>query len=450
MKKLLVAAACTAVITGAHADGGNYAIDPTHTFVTFEVAALRHVHQPRAASTRRRARCSSTARRRAAASRSPSTWPRSTPASRPSTATCAARTSSTSPIPDGEVRRRQVRLRRRPGHRGRRHADPAGQDAPGDAEGQSLQLLPEPDLQARGLRRRLRDHDPAQPVGHELRPAGDGARQRAAAGAGRGHQAVRPAMRQHRGMKLSALLLALAAASAGAQPAAYVLDPAHSFVHFEVLHFGTSTTRGRFGPIAGVVTLDRAAGRGEVSLRIPTAGVDTGLPVFDARLREADLLASAEYPEAFFVARNFRFEGQAAGRGARRVHAARRQPAAEPVRARVSPAASMPAPRSAAATSRARSCAATSASPSVCRWSPTACGWWCRSRAGVFDLTQGAAIFRIGVDSPWPRVIGIPHSLGERDRGEVRSPFSLGLYRLARGRPPANSRRWMDHVRPPP
>jgi polyisoprenoid-binding protein YceI len=112
-------------------------------------------------------------------------------------------------------------------------------------------------------------------------------------------------------MNLPALLLALAATTAGAQPAAYVLDPAHSFVHFEVLHFGTSTSSGRFGPIAGVVTLDRSAGRGEVSLRIPTAGVDTGLPVFNARLREADLLSSAEFPDAYFVARNFRFEGQA-------------------------------------------------------------------------------------------------------------------------------------------
>jgi len=111
-------------------------------------------------------------------------------------------------------------------------------------------------------------------------------------------------------MQLPVLLLALAAASAGAQPAVYVLDPAHSFVHFEVLHFGTSTSRGRFGPVSGAVTLDRVAGRGEVGLRIPTATVDTGLPVFNARLREADLLASAEYPEAFFVARNFRFEGQ--------------------------------------------------------------------------------------------------------------------------------------------
>ena len=118
-------------------------------------------------------------------------------------------------------------------------------------------------------------------------------------------------MRQYRGMRLPALLLALAATGAGAQPVAYVLDPAHSFVHFEVLHFGTSTSRGRFGPIAGFVTLDRAAGRGEVGLRIATAGVDTGLPVFNARLREADLLASAEYPEAFFVATRFRFDGPA-------------------------------------------------------------------------------------------------------------------------------------------
>ena len=36
---------------------------------------------------------------------------------------------------------------------------------------------------------------------------------------------------------------------------------------------------------------------------------DTGLPVFNARLREADLLASAEFPDAFFVATRFRFEG---------------------------------------------------------------------------------------------------------------------------------------------
>jgi polyisoprenoid-binding protein YceI len=101
-----------------------------------------------------------------------------------------------------------------------------------------------------------------------------------------------------------------AAASACAQPAAYRFDPSHSFVHFEVMHFGTSTLRGRFGPLEGFATLDRSAGRGEVSLRVPTRIVSTGLAVLDSRLRQADLLASDEHPQAFFVAERFVFDGQ--------------------------------------------------------------------------------------------------------------------------------------------
>ena len=106
----------------------------------------------------------------------------------------------------------------------------------------------------------------------------------------------------------AALLLALPAL-APAQPAVYLLDAQHSFVHFEVLHFGTSTLRGRFGGIEGHVELDPAAGRGLVSLRIPTAGVDTGLAIFDARLRQGDLLASEAHPVAYFVASRFFFDG---------------------------------------------------------------------------------------------------------------------------------------------
>ncbi len=111
----------------------------------------------------------------------------------------------------------------------------------------------------------------------------------------------------HRGP--AALLLAVCATGAFAQPLTYRLDPDHSFVHFEVRHFGTSTLRGRFGPVQGEVVLDRQAGRGEVGLRVATATVSTGLAVLDARLRQADLLASDSDPEVFFVARNFRFEG---------------------------------------------------------------------------------------------------------------------------------------------
>jgi len=104
------------------------------------------------------------------------------------------------------------------------------------------------------------------------------------------------------------VLLAAMCASAAAQPVNYRLDPAHSFVHFEVMHFRTSTIRGRFGPLQGTVTLDRNAGRGEVGVTIDTTTLDTGLKVFDARLREPDLLSTAVYPQAWFVARRFRFE----------------------------------------------------------------------------------------------------------------------------------------------
>jgi polyisoprenoid-binding protein YceI len=96
---------------------------------------------------------------------------------------------------------------------------------------------------------------------------------------------------------------------AAAEAAVYRLDPDHSFVHFEVLHFGTSTLRGRFGPVDGSVELDRDAGRGSVSLRIATTSVSTGLPAFDARLREADLLGTDAYPVASFAASKFRFDG---------------------------------------------------------------------------------------------------------------------------------------------
>ncbi|WP_236580666.1 YceI family protein [Rubrivivax sp. A210] len=104
------------------------------------------------------------------------------------------------------------------------------------------------------------------------------------------------------------LSVACVAPPAPAEPAIYTLDPAHSWVTFEVMHFATSTIRGRIGPVQGQVTLDRAAGRGEVSLVIPTATVDAGFPFFNARLRQADLLASAEFPDAYFVATRFRFE----------------------------------------------------------------------------------------------------------------------------------------------
>ena len=114
-----------------------------------------------------------------------------------------------------------------------------------------------------------------------------------------------------RSLPLRSLLLALALsqAPAGAAPVSYQVDPERSFVYFEVLHFGTSTLRGRLGAIDGQATLDREQHSGQVSLRLPTASVSTGVPVLDARLRAADLFDSAGHPDAFFVATRFVFDG---------------------------------------------------------------------------------------------------------------------------------------------
>jgi polyisoprenoid-binding protein YceI len=102
--------------------------------------------------------------------------------------------------------------------------------------------------------------------------------------------------------------LAPALAQSVAGPLAYQLDPNHTFVTFEVRHFGTSTLRGRLGPVTGEVTIDRGARSGDLRLRIPVATVSTGMRVLDERLKQPDLLATAEYPEAYFVATQFHFD----------------------------------------------------------------------------------------------------------------------------------------------
>ena len=105
----------------------------------------------------------------------------------------------------------------------------------------------------------------------------------------------------------AAAVLLAGATPAAAEPVRYRLDPAHSFVHFEVMHFATSTLRGRLGPVEGEVSLDPAAGHGAIGLRIDTRSVSTGVPVLDRRLCQPDLLDCAE--PAFFVADRFEFEG---------------------------------------------------------------------------------------------------------------------------------------------
>jgi polyisoprenoid-binding protein YceI len=98
------------------------------------------------------------------------------------------------------------------------------------------------------------------------------------------------------------------ALSAHAEPVRYRFDPTHTFVTFELVHFGTSTIRGRFGPLNGDAVLDRAARKGRVQVEIDTASVSTGVPVLDARLKEGDMLAVGSQPRAYLIAERLEFD----------------------------------------------------------------------------------------------------------------------------------------------
>lgn len=108
-------------------------------------------------------------------------------------------------------------------------------------------------------------------------------------------------------------MLALAAAStfivaaAPAHAANYAIDPTHTFVTFEIGHFGTSTNRGRFDKKEGTVQFDRAAKTGKVDISIDVKSINTGTPAFNKHLQSAELFHAAKYPTIKFSADKFTF-----------------------------------------------------------------------------------------------------------------------------------------------
>ena len=110
-------------------------------------------------------------------------------------------------------------------------------------------------------------------------------------------------------------LIALAAAAtlatgiARAEPANYATDPTHTFVTFEISHFGATVNRARFDKKQGSVQLDKAAKSGKVEISFDTTSVNSGTPAFDKHLQSADLFDSAKHPTMKFVADKFVFNG---------------------------------------------------------------------------------------------------------------------------------------------
>ena len=93
-----------------------------------------------------------------------------------------------------------------------------------------------------------------------------------------------------------------------AQGVVYDVEPDHTFVTFEVVHNGTSTTRGRFDAVVGTVGLDAGGGTGWADIRVEPASVNSGSKPFDEHLRNKDFLDVTAFPGASFQSKTFTFE----------------------------------------------------------------------------------------------------------------------------------------------
>lgn len=89
----------------------------------------------------------------------------------------------------------------------------------------------------------------------------------------------------------------------------YLIDPTHTFVTYEVTHFGTSTNRGRFDKKEGTVHFDRAAKTGKVEVMFDLSAVSTGVAAMDKHLQGAEFFDTARFPSARFVGDKFVFSG---------------------------------------------------------------------------------------------------------------------------------------------
>lgn len=103
--------------------------------------------------------------------------------------------------------------------------------------------------------------------------------------------------------------LAAIACTVAAEPATFAIDPEHTGVTFETLHFGTSTNRGRFQAKEGSVVLDRAAKTGKADITLNVATVSVAVPALEGFLKGERALNVAQNPLARFVGDSMTFDG---------------------------------------------------------------------------------------------------------------------------------------------
>lgn len=108
----------------------------------------------------------------------------------------------------------------------------------------------------------------------------------------------------------TALPVAAKPAGGPVKNASYVVDPTHTFVMYEMGHYGTTTNRGRFSTKDGSVKIDGTGASGAVDITMDISSINTGVDLLNRHVQSKDFFNVAEFPTARFVADRIDFTGE--------------------------------------------------------------------------------------------------------------------------------------------
>jgi polyisoprenoid-binding protein YceI len=91
--------------------------------------------------------------------------------------------------------------------------------------------------------------------------------------------------------------------------ASYVVDPTHTFVMYEMGHYGTTTNRGRFSTKDGTIKIDGSGQSGKIDITMDISSINTGVDLLNRHVLSKDFFNVAEFPVARFVADRIDFSG---------------------------------------------------------------------------------------------------------------------------------------------
>jgi len=92
--------------------------------------------------------------------------------------------------------------------------------------------------------------------------------------------------------------------------ASYIVDPTHTFVNYEMGHYGTTTNRGRFSTKDGSVKIDPSGTSGKIDITMDISSINTGVDLLNRHLLSKDFFNVAEFPTARFVSDAMALNGE--------------------------------------------------------------------------------------------------------------------------------------------